>query len=384
VIVGELEDVKARYANARRTEIIAAEAEINVEDLIQEQDMVVTVSHNGYIKRTPSAEYQSQKRGGKGKIAHNARDEDFVSRLFVASTHAYVLFFTDKGKVYLKKVYEIPEASRSSVGRNIVNFVGLEAGERVAAIAPLAKFTDDMFVVTLTKKGLIKKTEATAYDSIREKGIIGVKVEDGDVLLSAEVTDGKREFLIATRQGMSIRFSEDQVRSTGRGTMGVKAITLDDADEVVGFAVTETGRDQVLTVCEKGFGKRTVLDEFRLQNRGGKGIILIDAGERNGGVVGIALIKPDDQLMVVTDRGQLLRTKVAEIRETGRNAKGVKIMSVDESERIIAIERLAEAEEEPAEATSEAVEGAETSEAPAAPSVPPGSLPPTSDPPVEA
>ncbi|MFO0660492.1 MAG: DNA gyrase subunit A [Polyangiaceae bacterium] len=384
VIVSELEDVKARYANARRTEIVAAEAEINVEDLIQEQSMVVTVSHNGYIKRTPSAEYQSQKRGGKGKIAHNARDEDFVSRLFVASTHAYVLFFTDKGKVYLKKVYEVPEASRNSVGRNIVNFVGMEPGERVAAIAPLEKFTDDLFVVTLTKKGLIKKTEATAYDSIREKGIIGVKVEEGDELLSAEVTDGKREFLIATRQGMSIRFSEDQVRPTGRGTMGVKAITLETGDEVVGFAVTEPGRDQVLTVCEKGFGKRTVLDEFRLQNRGGKGIILIDAGERNGGVVGIALIKPDDQLMVVTDRGQLLRTKVAEIRETGRNAKGVKIMSVDEAERIIAIERLAEEEEENPEAAAQAAEAGDATQEGAATVTTLSDVPPATDPPVEA
>jgi DNA gyrase subunit A len=346
VIVRELEDVKARYAEPRRTEIVAAEAEINAEDLIQEQEMVVTVSHSGYIKRTPLSEYQAQKRGGRGKIGHGGRDEDFVSRLFVASTHAYVFIFSERGKVYVKKVYEIPEAARNAKGRAIVNFVGLEAGERVAAVAPVREFSDNAYIVTLTKRGLIKKTSVTAYENYREKGIIGVKLDEGDELLSAELTDGTREFLIATRQGMSIRFPEEQVRPTGRDTMGVKAVTLDEGDHVVGFAVTEPGRDRVLALCENGYGKRTPLEEFRVQNRGGKGIILIDASERNGPVAGCALVREDDQVMVMTDRGVTLRTAVREIRETGRNAQGVRVMAVGEGERIIGFERLEESDDE--------------------------------------
>ncbi|MCU0684949.1 MAG: DNA gyrase subunit A [Polyangiaceae bacterium] len=347
LIVRELEDIRTRYGEPRRTEIVAAEAEINAEDLIQEQEMVVTVSHSGYIKRTPLTEYQAQKRGGRGKIGHGGRDEDFVSRLFVASTHAYVFIFSERGKVYVKKVYEIPEAARNAKGRAIVNFVGLEAGERVAAVAPVREFSENTFIVTLTKRGLIKKTSVTAYENYREKGIIGVKLDEGDELLSAELTDGSREFLIATRQGMSIRFPEDQVRPTGRDTMGVKAVTLDDGDHVVGFAVTDPGRSQVLTLCENGYGKRTPLEDFRVQNRGGKGIILIDASERNGPVVGLALVREDDQVMVMTDRGITLRTAVREIRETGRNAQGVRVMNVSEGERLIGFERLEESDDEP-------------------------------------
>ena len=372
VIVSELEDIKARYADARRTEIVAAEAEINLEDLIQKREMVVTVSHLGYIKRTPVAEYQAQKRGGKGKIGHGGRDEDYVSRVFVASTHAFVFFFTDKGKVYVKKVYEVPEAARNAKGRAIVNFVGMEPGEKVAAVAIVPEFVDGVFIVTLTKNGQIKKTELMAYENYREKGIIGVKVEDGDELLSAEITDGSREFLIATKAGISIRFAEDQVRSTGRDTMGVKGITLDEGDQAVGFAVTETGREQVLAVCEKGFGKRTPLEEFRAQNRGGKGIILIDASERNGPCVGIALVKDDDELMIVTDRGQVIRTKVAEIRETGRNAQGVKVMTVDEGEKLVGFERLAEAETEGSAPPGDIDEGAAPESEPRAPESEPG------------
>ncbi|MCC6647251.1 MAG: DNA gyrase subunit A [Polyangiaceae bacterium] len=344
VIVAELEDVKARYADPRRTEIIAAEAEINLEDLIQVRDMVVTVSHLGYIKRTPAADYAAQRRGGKGRIGHASRDEDYVSRLFVASTHAFVFFFTDKGKVYVKKVYEVPEAARNAKGRAIVNFVGMEPGEKVTAIAIVPELVDGKFVLTLTRNGLIKKTELLAYENFRERGIIGVKIEDGDELLSAEVTDGTREILIATEQGMSIRFAEDQVRPTGRDTMGVKGITLEANDRVAGFLVTEPGRDRVLAMCEKGYGKRTAIDEFRGQNRGGKGIILIDASDRNGPCVGISLVKEDDEVMLVTDRGQTLRTKVSEIRETGRNAQGVKVIRVDDGERLVAVERLAEQE----------------------------------------
>jgi DNA gyrase subunit A len=345
VIVLELEDIKARYGDKRRTEIVAAEAEINLEDLIQEEDMVVTISHAGYLKRTPTSTYRAQKRGGKGTVGMEARDEDWVSQLFVASTHSYVFFFSDKGKVYVKKVFEIPEGARNAKGRAIVNFVGMEPGEKVCAITPVpAVFDDNTFVVTLTRRGQIKKTALSEYENYREKGIIGVKIEETDQLLSAAITDGNRELVIATRGGMSIRFSETDVRPTGRATMGVKGIELDDADGgdvVVGLCVATAERDRVLAVCERGYGKQTPLEEFRKQSRGGKGVILIDASDRNGPVVGIAMVGPTDEVMLVTDRGQMIRTRASEIRETGRNAQGVRLMNVDDGERVVAIEAFA-------------------------------------------
>jgi DNA gyrase subunit A len=347
VIIGELLDVRERYADKRRTDIVPAEAEINKEDLIQEEDMVVTISHAGYVKRTAVTTYRAQKRGGKGSVGMEARDEDWVSQVFVASTHSYVFFFSDKGKVYVKKVYDIPEGARNAKGRAIVNFVGMEPGEKVAAITPVpSTFDDKTFVVTLTTRGQIKKTALEEYENFREKGIIGVKIEEADQLLSAAITDGTREIVIATRSGMSIRFSEDQVRPTGRATMGVKGIELEEGDVVVGMGIPnpDERRDRVLAVCERGYGKRTPLDEFRLQSRGGKGVILIDASERNGPVVGVALVSPSDSVLLVTDRGQTLRTEVGQIRETGRNAQGVRLMNVDEGERVVAIEAFAEEE----------------------------------------
>jgi DNA gyrase subunit A len=342
VIVKELEEVKAKHAEPRRTEIVDDEADIQIEDLIQEEPMVVTISHHGYIKRTALSTYKAQKRGGKGNRGMEARDDDFVNQLFVASTHSFVFFFSDRGKVYVKKVYEIPLAARSAKGRAIVNFIGIEENEKVTAITPVSEFKEGLFVVTLTKGGQIKKTEVLEYQNYREKGIIGVKIADDDQLLSATVTDGTREFLIATKSGKSIRFDENQVRAMGRPAAGVKAIELEEGDQVVGFAATDPERTQVLAVCERGYGKRTPLEEFRQQNRGGKGVILIDASERNGPVVGIALTKEGDEIMLITDRGQTIRTTVTEIRETGRNAQGVKVMSVDEDERVVAVEAMGE------------------------------------------
>ncbi|HEY1955849.1 MAG TPA: DNA gyrase subunit A [Polyangiaceae bacterium] len=343
VIIMELEEIRSKYADRRKTEIVPTEAEINEEDLIQEEDMVVTISHAGYIKRVPTSTYRAQRRGGKGKLGMEAREEDWVTQLFVASTHAYVFFFSDRGKVYVKKVYEIPVAARTSKGRAIVNFVGMEPGEKVAAIVEVPKIESGHFVMTVTRRGQIKKTEVADYSNFREKGIIGVKIEDGDTLLGAALTDGTREILVATKSGQSIRFPEEQVRKMGRSTVGVKAIDVGDDDAVVGMAVTEPTRPFVLAVCENGYGKRTQLEEFRLQNRGGKGIILIDASERNGPVVDIRLVGETDEVMLITDKGQTLRTRVAEIRETGRNAQGVKIMSVEGDERVTALERIAEA-----------------------------------------
>lgn len=340
LIVTDLLDVREKHGEDRRTVIEDNEAEIQIEDLIQEEDMVVTISHSGYIKRTPASVYESQKRGGKGKSGMKAQEDDWVSQLFIASTHAYVFFFSDLGKVFVKKVYQVPQAARNAKGRAIVNFIGLEEGEHIAAIAPVEAMVEDRFVITVTKQGKIKKTPLLDYKNFREKGVIGVRIEEDDRLLTAEVTDGKQDLLLGTRNGQSIRFDEGQVRPMGRNTAGVKAIELEEGDEVVGLAISDPERTQVLAVCARGFGKRTPLEEFRNQNRGGKGIILIDTSERNGPVVGIALVRAEDDLVLMTDRGQTIRTRIAEIRETGRNAQGVKVMNVADGERVVAIETL--------------------------------------------
>ncbi len=342
VIVRELEEVRQKHGEPRRTEIVDDEAEIQVEDLIQQEDMVVTISHQGYIKRTPYATYRAQKRGGKGNRGMEARDDDFVNQLFVASTHSYVFFFSNRGKVWVKKVYEVPLAARNAKGRAIVNFIELGPDERVAAITDVRGFEEGLYITTLTRGGQIKKTGVVEYQNYRASGIIGVKLADDDQLLTAVVTDGSRDFLIATEGGQCIRFDEQQVRPMGRNTAGVKAIELSEGDRVVGLTATDPERDRVLAVCQRGYGKRTPLGEFRVQNRGGKGIILIDCSERNGPVVGIALVKPGDEVMLITDRGQTIRTTVDDIRETGRNAQGVRVMQVDDDERVVALEAIGE------------------------------------------
>ncbi len=345
LIIGELEEVKEKHGNERRTGIEDTEAEIQVEDLIQEEDMVVTISHSGYIKRTAASTYEAQKRGGKGKRGMQAQTDDWVSQLFVASTHSYVFFLSDLGKVYVKKVYQVPQTARNAKGRAIVNFIGLGDGERITAIAPVEKMDEGRFVLTLTRKGKIKKTPLLDYKNFREKGIIGVRIEEEDRLFGATITDGQSEVLIGTRSGKSIRFPEEQVRSMGRNSAGVKGVDLENDDVVVGLAITDGEREQVLALCERGYGKRTNLSEFRSQKRGGKGIIAIDASERNGPVVGLALVKEEDDLVLMTDKGQTIRTSIAGIRETGRNAQGVKVMNVADDERVVAIETIAERED---------------------------------------
>jgi DNA gyrase subunit A len=349
LIIEELLYLREKYGEDRRTEIVDNEAEIQLEDLIQEEQMVITISHGGYIKRTPLSTYRAQKRGGKGNRGTTAREDDFITQLFICSTHSFVFFFSDRGKVYVKKVYEVPLAARGGQGRAIVNFVGMEADERVAAITPIVGFNEGLYVTTLTRGGQVKKTSVVDYQNVREKGIIGVKINDDDQLLAAAATDGSRELLIATRKGKSIRFDEQEVRPMGRAAMGVKAIELDEDDAVVALAITDPERQQVLAVCERGYGKRTPLAEFRQQKRGGKGIILIDTSERNGPVVGLALVQDKDEVMLVTNRGQMIRTRVAEIRETGRNAQGVRVMNVESDERVVAIEPVGESDDEETE-----------------------------------
>jgi DNA gyrase subunit A len=297
LIVAELQDVSDKHGDARRTDIVDDEADIQIEDLIQEEDMVVTISHQGYIKRTPLTTYKAQKRGGKGNRGMEARDDDFVNQLFVGSTHSYVFFFSDRGKLWVKKIYEIPLAARNAKGRAIVNFIELATDERIVAIAPVKAFEENVFITTLTRGGQIKKTSVLDYQNYRASGIIGVKIGEDDQLVTASVTDGTQNLLIATKAGKCIRFDEQQVRPMGRNTAGVKAVELEEGDAVVGMTTTDPERDQVLAVCERGYGKRTPLDDFRVQNRGGKGIILIDCSERNGPVVGIALVKTGDEMV---------------------------------------------------------------------------------------
>ena len=278
-----------------------------------------------------------------------AREEDWVSQLFVASTHSFVFFFSDKGKVYVKKVYEIPQAPRNAKGRAIVNFVGMEPGEKVAAITPVPVFDDKTFVVTLTVGGQIKKTAVLEYENYREKGIIGVKIEEDDqAALTPRSPTARARSSSARAAACRSASPEDQVRPTGRPTMGVKGIELDEGDKCVGLGVSAAtkspdgasgeARSRVLAVCERGYGKQTPLEEFRLQSRGGKGVILIDASDRNGPVIGLAMVGANDEVILVTDRGQMLRTKVSEIRETGRNAQGVRLMDVEDDERVVAID----------------------------------------------
>jgi len=356
VISGELGDIRERYGDERRTEIVPAEGDISMEDLIADDDVVVTVSHAGYIKRVPVSDYREQGRGGRGSRGMETREEDFVIKLFVARNHSHILFFSESGRVYLKKVYEIPAGTRTARGRAIVNFVGMEAGERVAAVVPIREFVEGADLLTCTRNGKIKRTSLEAYSNIRVTGIIGVAIEEGDALLVARIVKGGQNVLIGTAKGMSIRFDVDEVRPTGRDTMGVKGIELREGDRVVGVDVIEDDTQQVLTVSANGYGKRTPISEWRVQGRGGLGIIAMDMSERNGELVRLCLARPEDQLMAITDAGVVIRTRIGEIRETGRNTQGVRVIRLGDNEKVVDVEPIARAESE--EGADELVEQA--------------------------
>jgi len=343
VLMTELVEVRDRYGDERRTQILEVEGDLVMEDLIADEEVVVTVSHAGYIKRVVVTEYRAQGRGGKGKRAMDTRDDDFVNMIFIANTHAQVMFLSDRGKAYRKKVYEIPEASRTSRGRAIVNFVGMEAAERVAAIVPLPKDVQESYLLTCTRNGKVKRTALDAYANVRTTGIIGVAIEEGDVLLSARIATPGQHVLIGTARGMSIRFPIEDVRAMGRDAHGVKGVELREGDFVVAMDVLENDdTQQVLTVSANGFGKRTPLADWRPQNRGGLGIIAMDTSERNGDMVTIRRVLAEEQIMVITNGGQVIRTRISEIRETGRNTQGVRIIRLAENERVVDVEPLAE------------------------------------------
>ena len=347
VITEELQEIRERYADPRRTEIVQAEGDIDIEDLIANEAMVVVITRGGYVKRVPLTEYEAQGRGGKGKKAAKLKEEDFVRWLFIANAHDSVLFLTDAGKVYVKRVYEIPSGSRASRGRHVNNFIGLDPKEEaLASILPLETLeTDDAFLLTCSRKGKVKRTPLSAYANIRTSGLIAVQIEEGDQLLAARLVREDDEVLLGTASGLSIRFKVEVVRPMGRDTRGVRGITLQGDDQVVGMDVIESAEEQqVLAVSANGYGKRTPVSDWRVQNRGGKGIIAMVTSERNGPMVKLRLVRPGEQILVVTNGGQIIRTHVDQIREAGRNTQGVIIIRVAEGERVVDVEPVAEPE----------------------------------------
>ncbi|HRZ13985.1 MAG TPA: DNA gyrase subunit A [Candidatus Omnitrophota bacterium] len=333
IIKDELAELKKKYGDPRRTDIVGEVEELEIDDLIADEDVVVTISHGGYIKRLPVSAYRKQKRGGKGVTGAEVKEEDFIEHLFVASTKEYLLIFTDKGQVYWLKVYEIPQASRQSKGKSIVNLLELKSGEQVSSTVPVREFSPDKFLVMVTRQGAIKKTKLDAYSNPRKGGIIGISLEKDDVLITVAMTDGKQELLIGTRQGKAIRFNEDLVRDMGRGAKGVRGISLAKKDEVIAMIVPQKDTT-VLTVTELGFAKRTPIEEYRLTNRGGKGIINITVTDKNGEAVGMKSVSDNDELMVITEHGVFLRCAIKDIRATGRAAQGVRLIKLDDKDRV--------------------------------------------------
>lgn len=344
----ELREIKERYGDERRTLIIEEAQEINLEDLIVEEDMVVTISHSGYIKRNAISLYRSQRRGGRGKMGMTTKEEDFVEHLFVASTHSYILFFTDAGKVFWLKVHEIPQAGRMSRGKAIINLLNLSGEEKITAILPVRTFEEGKYVIMTTKNGVVKKTDLMSYGHPRTGGIIALTLDPGDELISACLTDGTKEILLSSREGKAIRFSEEETRAIGRTARGVKGITLGKKDYLVSMDIITPGTlgAAILSVTEKGFGKRTPIDDYPLQSRGGKGVITIKTSPRNGNLVGVQQITEQDDVMLITEKGKIIRLRGEEISVIGRNTQGVKLIELEPGERVMAVTRLAEREEE--------------------------------------
>ncbi|MBC8132559.1 MAG: DNA gyrase subunit A, partial [Deltaproteobacteria bacterium] len=346
VVVTELEEVKAAYTDARRTEIADYIADIDIEDMIAPEEMVVTVTHGGYVKRNPKNQYKAQRRGGRGITGAATHEEDFVAQLFVASTHDTLLMFTSKGRAYSKKVWEVPQAGRTAKGKAFVNLLPLQENERVVALLPVRDFSEGAFVVMSTARGAIKKTSLAAFGNIRVSGIIALSFADKDDLVAVRITEGSSDLLLGTRNGWAIRFREENVRPMGRTARGVRAIRLRDGDEVVGMAVVPRDAPAtLLTVCEKGYGKRTPTADYPTKNRGGKGVIAIKASDRNGKVVALRIVSDEDDLMIITDGGKLIRMPVDGIPTIGRNTQGVRLIRLEEQERVVAMERIAEKEE---------------------------------------
>jgi DNA gyrase subunit A len=347
IIKDELSTLKEEFGDGRRTEILTETADLTIEDLLADEDMVVTITRSGYIKRTHIEAYRSQKRGGKGVTGMETKEEDLVEDLFVASTHSSLLFFTNRGRVHWLKVHEIPEGGRQAKGKAMVNLLALAEGERVATCVPVRDFEAGGYILFATRQGKVKKTELTAFSHPRAGGIIAITLDRGDEVVAAHRTDGAREVLLSTRAGMVIRFSEDEIRPLSRTAGGVRGIDVEDGDQVIAAEVVQEGA-MVLTVTARGYGKRTPLDEYRLQGRAGKGIIDIKTAGRNGNAVGMLQVREGDDVLVVTTKGKIIRVHAADVSAQGRNTMGVRIIGLDPDDQVGSIARV-EAEQNAAE-----------------------------------
>lgn len=347
IIEKELDEVRTKFANPRRTQFIEEQEDITTEDLIAEEEMVVTVTYSGYIKRLPVDTYRSQKRGGKGVMGAGTRAEDFIWDIFVASTHEHILCFTDQGRVYWLKVYKIPEAGRTAKGKPIINLLNLSTNERVQAVLPVKEFKENWFVTMVTKKGTIKKTSLEAFSRPMKKGIIALTTDEGDTLVDAKVTQGNQHIVLVSKEGQSIRFEETDVRPMGRGARGVAGMRLDGKDEVIGMAIVEADsqKEQLLTVTQNGYGKRTLMEEYRTQGRGGSGVMTMKITDKNGPIVAVRQVADEDELILASDKGKVIRTRVSEISEVGRVAQGVRLINLEEGEQVAAVAKIVEKDE---------------------------------------
>ena len=354
IIKDEILEIKRKYADERKTEISAMEGEIDMLDLIDEEDMVVTLTHYGYVKRLPKATYRAQKRGGKGIVGATTREEDFVDQMYVTSTHDPLMFFTNRGRVYQLNCYEIPEAGRTARGTAIVNLLQLDPGEKVTAMLPVPEEkVEGHYLVMATRKGIIKRTSLDEFTNLRKAGLIAMVLREDDDLIGVALTDGTGEVLLGTRDGMAIRFAESDMRPIGRNAMGVKSIELEDGDEVVDMSIVEEGA-LVLSITENGYGKRTELDEYRIQSRGGKGIKAMNLTSKVGRLAGQMMVHEDEDILIITDDGTVIRMPVADISVLGRNTQGVRLMRVEDGCKVVCVAR-AEAEEDEAPETTEDV-----------------------------
>jgi DNA gyrase subunit A len=348
ILKEEMEEIAGTFGDDRRTEIVADQGEFTVEDLIAEEDMVITISHSGYIKRIPITTYKRQRRGGRGLTGADLKADDWVEHLFIASTHDYLMFFSNKGQVYWLKVHEIPQAGRAARGKPVINCIAVKPDEQIAALVPVREFTDDKCLIFATRQGTVKKTVLSAYGNVRATGICGINIEKGDELIDVQVCDQNSDIILATKDGMSIRFHQGDVRDMGRATTGVKGIELEKDDEVIGMVVVR--RDaSILVVSEKGYGKRSELADYRVQKRGGKGIITLKKTEKTGSIVALKEVIPDDELMMITRQGVIIRLPVDGIRVIGRNTQGVRVMNLDSGDAVVDVARVVKEDEGGAE-----------------------------------
>lgn len=357
IISEELNEIKERFNDERRTEITVGEESILDEDLIPQEEVIITISHSGYIKRLPANTYRNQKRGGRGVMGMDTKDQDFVEHLFVTNSHHYLLFFTDRGKVYRLKAYEIPDLSRTARGTAIINLIQIEQGETVNAVIPVQKFDGEEYLFFATRQGVVKKTPLEDYTNIRKGGLIAINLREDDALIGVKLANGEQELIMGTAQGMSIRFSEDDVRSMGRSATGVRGIRLDDNDEVIGMDVIDKDLD-ILIVTANGYGKRTPASDYRSQSRGGKGIKTINVTEKNGAVIALKVVKNEEDLMIITTLGTLIRTSMEGISTMGRYTQGVKLINIREDDAVATVSRVDKMEEE----VDELLEGDESNE----------------------